>query len=109
VELDALARQLGVSFESFRKGFRAATGKSPARYRSEKRVEAAAQLLASSCLSSKEIAQRLGFADECHFSKRFKQLTGVAPRDFRRRVCGHADKANAAVAQASGLRAQCTG
>ncbi|GHH76242.1 helix-turn-helix domain-containing protein [Promicromonospora soli] len=30
------------------------------------------------------IAASLGFADEYHFAKRFRERTGVAPRDYRR-------------------------
>jgi len=88
VGLKGMARHLGVSFETFRKGFRAVTGKPPARYRAEKLVEEAARLLARGQWSSKEIAERLGFADEFHFSKRFKQVVGVPPREFRRRMAG---------------------
>ena len=37
-------------------------------------------------LSGKEIAEHLGFSDEYHFSKRFKQVTGLPPSEFRRRM-----------------------
>jgi AraC-like DNA-binding protein len=31
----------------------------------------------------KEIAERTGFADEFHFSKRFRQIVGQSPGRFR--------------------------
>ncbi len=34
-------------------------------------------------LSNKEVAEALGFSDAFHFSRRFKQMTGTAPRAFR--------------------------
>lgn len=34
-------------------------------------------------LSDKQIAAELGFCDEFHFSRRFKQITGRSPRAFR--------------------------
>ena len=35
-------------------------------------------------LNNKEIAETLGFYDEFHFSRRFHQITGQSPRQFRR-------------------------
>jgi AraC family transcriptional regulator, transcriptional activator of pobA len=46
----------------------------------------AARLLRFSDLSVKEIAARLGFADQFAFSKAFKRQRGEAPLDFRNRV-----------------------
>jgi AraC-like DNA-binding protein len=39
-------------------------------------------------MSHREIAESLGFRDEFHFSKRFKQWAGVPPRDVRRAAPG---------------------
>ena len=36
----------------------------------------------------KQIADELGFCDVFHFSKAFKQVVGLTPSDFRRRVRG---------------------
>lgn len=86
--LDELARSLGVSFETFRKTFAQHTGLSPGRYRSARLMDQACELIAHSRLSGKEIAAKLGFFDEYHFSKRFKQVTGFSPTAFRQRVRG---------------------
>ena len=37
-------------------------------------------------LTNKEIAYRLGFCDEFHFSHRFKQIMGKSPQRFRRSI-----------------------
>ena len=86
LRLPALARSLGVSFETFRKRFTATMGISPARWRSARMVDAAARLLAGTQLTGKEIAERLGFSDEFHFSRRIRELSGMTPTEFRRRA-----------------------
>lgn len=42
-----------------------------------------------------ELAQRLGFADECHMSRQFRRVTGVSPGRYRAASLGD-DAANAA-------------
>ena len=39
------------------------------------------------------VADRLGFADEGHFSKRFKSVTGETPRAFRYGLRARGEKA----------------
>ncbi len=56
----------------------------PMRYYSNLQLEAARALLTSTNLSVKEIADRLQFCSEFHFSKRFKQSTGTSPSSYRK-------------------------
>ncbi|KJJ72415.1 AraC family transcriptional regulator [Clostridium sp. FS41] len=56
---------------------------SPMAYVSRIRVEAAKEMLLESPLSIAEIAARTGFQDGFYFSKKFKQLTGMTPRQYR--------------------------
>lgn len=49
----------------------------------EARVEKAAELLAGSSLTIKEIALETGFADSAHFCKAFRAHRGVAPGTYR--------------------------
>lgn len=81
--LPDLARDLGLSFESFRKKFTDFVGMPPAKYRTKHLMDEACRLVAERELTGKEIAERLGFSDEYHFSKRFKEIVGLSPRDFR--------------------------
>jgi AraC-like DNA-binding protein len=83
LELPAVAARCGLSYETFRRRFAREVGSSPGRYRDERRIEAAADLLASTRLPHRIIAGTLGFADEYHFSKRFRALTGASPRSVR--------------------------
>ena len=80
----SIAREAGMSYESFRKKFRAITGDSPGRYRNRLAIDLARQMIYEARLSNKELAERLWFCDEFHFSRRFRQFTGQSTRAFRR-------------------------
>lgn len=79
-----LASQMTCSYESFRKRFRRLAGVSPAQYRAKKTIELACRMIQQSQAPAKQIAYRLGFSDEAHFSHRFRQITGKSPRQFRK-------------------------
>ena len=49
----------------------------------ERRLEHAKELLLTSELRIGEVAHRCGFGDADYFSRRFRQWTGVTPREFR--------------------------
>jgi AraC-like DNA-binding protein len=79
----AVARRLGLSYETFRKEFARETGLPPARYRLHRLIEQARALISERHLGNKQIAETLGFYDEFHFSRHFRQITGQSPRDYR--------------------------
>lgn len=82
-DYQVIAAKLGMSYDGFRKRFTKETGVSPARYHTLRRIDRAGELLLNEDLTSKEIAHYLGFSDEYHFSRRFKQIIGVSPSGFR--------------------------
>ena len=84
LDLHDLAASLGLSYDTFRRRFSTQVGESPASYRMGKRLETAATLLRLTDLTHREIARTLGFADEFHLSRRFKDRFGVPPREYRR-------------------------
>lgn len=84
LSLQQVARSCGLSYETFRKRFRELTGEAPARFRNRQLFLLAQKLIYEDRLSTKELADRLGFCDEFHFSKRFRQVTGQTPGAFRR-------------------------
>ncbi len=86
IDLADLARELGMSYETFRKKFVQVVGVPPARYRSARLLERACELIRHGHMTDKEIALELGFCDEFHFSRRFKQIVGVPPRTYRRNL-----------------------
>jgi AraC family transcriptional regulator len=65
---------------AFRKHF----GQSPGDYVRQCRVDSAAGRLASGDASLADIALDAGFADQSHFTRIFKRMTGQTPAAFRR-------------------------
>jgi AraC-like DNA-binding protein len=88
LDLRELAAKHHTTYHSFRKRFTRLVGMPPVRYRSLRLMDRACELMQSGEFTSKQIADQLGFVDEAHFSRRFKQLTGVSPRQFRTRLPG---------------------
>jgi AraC-like DNA-binding protein len=87
-DLASIARKLGMSADAFRKRFTGLAGMPPMRYRAERVIQRACELLLGTDMLIKEIAYSLGFADEFHFSHRFKQFMGRSPRAFRKDLPG---------------------
>jgi len=83
IDYPALARQLGVSYETFRKRFSAVTGTSPHQYRLRAIIQEAVRLLHQRPHTNAELADQLGFCNEFYFSRQFKEHTGLTPRQFR--------------------------
>lgn len=82
--LEALAGIAGLSVAEFARGFRTATGESPHAFLTRRRIERAQELLRGrSALPLADLAVMLGFADQAHFSRRFRQVTGTTPSRFR--------------------------
>ena len=55
-------------------------------------MQRAQELIRCGVPTNREIADRLGFCDEYHFSRRFKQVVGLSPKEFRalaRSPAGH--------------------
>ncbi|MCT2587131.1 helix-turn-helix transcriptional regulator [Actinophytocola gossypii] len=86
LDLDALAAAAGFSRYHFAREFRAAFGETPGGYLTRRRVERAKDLLASANLTVTEICVVVGFSSLGSFSRRFRELVGCAPSEYRRRV-----------------------
>ncbi len=82
--LEEIATALGMSYSAFRKRFVLITGKSPGEFRADTIVLRACARLLESSHTLARIADDLGFHDAFHFSRRFKQVVGMSPKDFRR-------------------------
>ena len=83
VTLDILARKAGVSRGHLIKIVREKLGETPMELVWRERVKRAAKLLSETGLSLAEIADQTGFANAYHFSRRFRQQFGQAPRKWR--------------------------
>ena len=69
--------------------FRQITGRKPLEYLNHVRIEQAKEWLSLSDEPLRDIAARVGFRDEYYFSRRFRQHTGLAPRQYDRSLQRH--------------------
>jgi AraC family transcriptional regulator len=79
-----LAAYIGMSAAHFSRLFKASFGVSPYQFVMSQRILKARQLLESSNLDIGSIALDLGFPTHSHFSKIFRQVTGITPTRFKR-------------------------
>ncbi len=86
VDWENLAAQLEMSYEGFRRKFTRLAGTSPGRYHAAAILRHACDLIQQRRLSNKQVAAACGFCDEFHFSRRFRQVIGLTPSEFRRRL-----------------------
>lgn len=83
VSLAELARKAGLSRTYFAEAFQRATGCSPHRYLTQRRIARAQTLLQHTGLALVEIALQCGFCSQAHFSQTFRQATGITPSRYR--------------------------
>ena len=82
--LSEYAEQLNISYDYFRHKFKKITGYSPQDYIINKRLEMAADLLATTNHTCTEISYKCGFSDSAQFSKMFKEKHNISPRQYRK-------------------------
>lgn len=79
------ADAVNLSTSHFSRLFKAETGLSPGEYLIRLRMETAGQLLATSFLSIKQIAGKVGCVNKSNFVRQFKRYFDIAPSEHRRR------------------------
>lgn len=83
IDMEGLARQLGLSYSRFRALFKEHTGTAPHQYQLDIRMNKARELLRRSNLSVTEVAERVGFSSVYYFSRLFKKREGCSPKGYR--------------------------
>lgn len=83
IDLEQLARDLGVGYAWFRRLFKRYTGLAPHQYHLQLRMNKARQLLAGTGATVKEVAAQLGFDDPHYFCRIFRKKTGHTPEAWR--------------------------
>ena len=84
--VETLAKEVGISAVHLRRVFLDCSNVSPKKTINDIRFEQAKLLLSSSNLTVGEIALSVGFCDQFHFSKSFKDAIGLSPTEYRKRV-----------------------
>jgi len=88
IDLEAAAKEAGLSSFHFLRLFSKVLGVTPHQYLVRSRLRRAARLLADDGQSITEIAYGVGFGDLSNFVRTFHRAAGVSPRAFRRAAKG---------------------
>jgi AraC family transcriptional regulator len=84
--IEAIANELEMSQYYFSRLFKQAIGVSPYRYVLEQRIEVAKQFLKKTPLPISTISERVGFANQNQLTIQFRNLTGITPSNYRKRL-----------------------
>ena len=91
ISITALADAFEQSNARFSTSFKEKMGMSPLEYLTLLRVERAKELLASTEMTIRDISAQVGYYDPGSFIRRFKQVTGETPLQYRRRRNGQGE------------------
>lgn len=83
INLAEIAQAVGMSRYYFIRLFKQSMGVTPYKYLNQQRVEQAKRLLKQREIAIADIALRCGFANQSHFTKHFRQITGTTPKAYR--------------------------
>jgi AraC-like DNA-binding protein len=81
--LEDLAKSVGLSRAGLAQKFKKSLGDTPLHYLTLIRIQKAQALLSTTDDNIEKVAEAVGYSDAFSFSKVFKRITGVPPRDFR--------------------------
>ena len=88
LDVEALARGVGMSAGHLSRRFKAAYGESPYSYLMTRRIERAKALLRRGDMSVTDVCFAVGCSSLGTFSTRFTELVGVPPSTYRREATG---------------------
>jgi len=81
--VESLAEAAGMSRSAFAAQFKELLGQTPLDYVTDWRMQKAVELLQQPDKKLVEIAQSVGYESDAAFSKAFKRVVGVTPREYR--------------------------
>ena len=88
IAVEMLAAEHGMSRSHFSHFFRARTGRTPARFATEARIQQAARMLVATRAPLKHISDACGFSNTNHFCKVFRRFQHLSPTAYRQAVRG---------------------
>jgi AraC family transcriptional regulator len=83
IRIGDFARRVGVHPSHLAREFRRRYRRSIGRFLLERRLEWAARQLSGTDRPIVEVGLRAGFADQSHFTRRFREYAGATPREYR--------------------------
>ena len=83
ISVESIAESSGLNRSYFGKIFKESVGKSPQEFLISYRMIKAAELLRRTRYSVNEIGSAVGYPNQLHFSRAFKSVYGVSPRNWR--------------------------
>ena len=83
-EIEDIAAVCGINRSYFGKIFRNSTGRSPQEFLMNYRMVKATELLKLTSLSIADVGSAVGYENQLHFSRAFKNIYGVSPREWRK-------------------------
>jgi two-component system, response regulator YesN len=86
ITMSSIAKALFLNSSYFSKIFNEYVGQTFSEYITKVRMNYAKELLKVSYLKVYEVAEKVGYSDYRHFSKKFKELMGVSPIEYRDKV-----------------------
>ena len=86
IPIPALARESGMSLSTFERKFKSHFGSSPSQFIKKLRIERACEQL-SNGVDISSVALECGFCDQSYFTKEFKSIMAVTPRQFKKLNC----------------------
>lgn len=89
-----LAHLANINQQKLKTGFKAVFNTTINKYLRNQRLETAKLLLVDGSLSIRDVATRVGYTNQSHFSRRFKEKYGVLPKDFIKTIRTHIDGEN---------------
>ena len=91
INLDELAQLVGLSQSQFARAFKVSTGLPPYQWCVRNRVKRAQEMPLKGSDSLTDIAIQNGFADQSHFTKTFRRVTGATPANENEFIGAKAD------------------
>lgn len=83
ITVEDIAATCGLNRSYFGKIFKDTIGKSPQEFLMSYRMSKAAELLKLTDLSISDIGNAVGYLNQLHFSRAFKNIYGISPREWR--------------------------
>lgn len=86
ISITDLCEYLNISKSVLYKSFQKHLNTSPNQYINEKKIAKAKELINTTEMTAKEIADFLGFSNTTYFYKLFKKLTGITPMQYKKQT-----------------------